>query len=310
MIVIMGSGNIGSLIGGLLADKDHSVVLIGRSPHMDVVSQKGLSIEGLKRTHVFPYAADGIKSAEELIYSHQEKITYAIITTKAHQTLEASKQLEPLISNDTTIISMQNGIGTENIAKNIFENNTVLRGVTAIGAYRPKPGVVRYGGLGNTLIGYNNKIEKREAKGLAKIFNKVELPARISSNIKGAVYTKTIVNCALNPVAALNNVKNIDIYRKRSLRRLSKTLAYEAWNVTKKMGIKLTTENPVNLSLDVARNTGENINSMLSDVLLSRKTEIEFLNGTIVSQGNKLGVKVNTNRFITQKILSLEKSYS
>jgi 2-dehydropantoate 2-reductase len=64
----------------------------------------------------------------------------------------------------------------------------------------------------------------------------------------------------------------------------------------------------VAMAYDIARNTAENKNSMLQDVLNGKLTEIDFINGRILTYANELGVRVPINELITYLIKGLETS--
>ena len=304
----MGSGSVGSFYGGLIALKSKLVLFIGRSPHIDVINEKGLIIKGIAN-QVKISAVNNILDAKAFFEKNKEPIEYVLFTTKAHQTESAAKELQSLIPSSSTIISIQNGIGTEEILKNYFKKNIVLRVITSIGVNCPEPGIVELTGNGMTLVGYQNSIEKSHADRFVHLLRSSKIKAKLESNILGAVFSKTIVNCALNPLTAIYKVKNIEILRQKKLKAEAIFLASEAWEVAKKLNIKLITKNPIKLAFKIIKKTGKNVNSMLKDIQNNKKTEIEFLNGKIISLGLKLGIDVSHNQKIYQKVLTLEKSF-
>lgn len=307
MIIIAGSGSVGSLIGGLLSSKGHDVLLIGRESHVTAIWKSGLFITGLVDLQTTPRAVSTIAEAEKAIVD--QTIDFVFITTKAHQTANIVEEIAPLISEETTLVSIQNGIGTEEVIKNAFPQNAVLRCVTSIGVNRPTNGVIEFSGKGKELVGFSNDEEKEKAEKLVKLFKEIDFDAQLEENILGAVFTKTIVNCALNPLTAIHNVKNGHIYNRLDLRGQAIVLATEAWNVTKAANIQLITDDPIQFTLDVILKTAENTNSMLSDINNKRKTEIEFLNGKIIELGEKFGVDVSHNKVVYDKVHELEKNF-
>lgn len=305
----MGSGSVGSLFGGLISTIYPEVVLIGRTTHIQAINNNGLKIQGLINRTLNVLAVDEIEEISRKLMNDSKTIKYILVTTKAHQTENAAKDLKGIISKGTIILAIQNGLGTEEVLKETFPDNIVLRGMTSIGVCRPNPGVLDFSGKGITLIGYKSQQEKTIAMDLVELFNKAQIPTSLERNINGAVFTKTIVNCALNPLAAIYQVKNIEIYKQMELRKKARKLAQEAWNVAKKIGIKLIVNNPIDFTFDVIKKTGDNENSMLTDVKNKRKTEIDFLTGKIVSLGIAHKVNVSNNQEIYNKILTLEKTF-
>jgi len=306
LLIVLGSGSVGSLFGGLIASSGYDVVLVGRpGKHIQQIKTQQLTIRGLKNCRLSLPAYDSVVNISSLI----EKAAFILITTKAHQTAEAIKNLKGLVPKKVPLILLQNGMGVEELLANEFPGNLILRAVTSIGVCRPEPGVVEYTGLGETFLGYYSEAERVIAERLKKLIFTAGLEVKLDSNIKGRVFTKTIVNCALNPLTALYQVKNKEILQQKPLREKAALLAQEAWNVAKAMHITLTVEDPIAYTFEVIRKTGENINSMLTDILGKRLTEIDFLNGKIVSLGQKLGVDVSNNLEIYNKIKTLERSF-
>jgi len=309
VLLVMGSGSVGSLFGGLIASKKFEVLLVGRKSHIDKINETGLKIKGLINQVVTTNAVETITQAKEILAKSDKLIDYVFITTKAHQTETAAKQIQTIINPETVLISIQNGIGTENLLRKTYPDNTVLRGITTIGVCKLEPGVVDFTGEGKTFIGYQTAAEEQKARKIVEIMKTSRINAFIEPNIQGAVFTKTIVNCALNPLTAIHQVKNKEIYNQISLRKQAKILAEEAWAVTKALKIKLLTDDPIKMTFDIIKKTGENTSSMLTDILNKRKTEIDFLNGKIISLGLKEEITVTNNQEIYDKILTIEKSF-
>ena len=106
-IVVFGAGAMGSLFGGLLSQK-HNVILIGRTPHINKIKQKGLTIKGKTQLNLKISAETSV-----------EKIKYPtdliILTVKSYDTEQSIKQAKKLIGRDTLVLSLQNGL--DNIEK-------------------------------------------------------------------------------------------------------------------------------------------------------------------------------------------------
>ena len=77
----------------------------------------------------------------------------------------------------------------------------------------------------------------------------------------------------------------------------------------KKLGIELIVEDPIEFTMDVIKKTGENTNSMLSDIRNKRKTEIDFITGKIISLAEQLDIEVPHNKEVYDKIIALERAY-
>jgi 2-dehydropantoate 2-reductase len=308
MIVVMGAGSVGSLLGGILKKHGNEVALIGSQKHMEQITKNGLYVQGeMNFKEIIPAFID-LPSFLDYFNKSNGLIDYILMTTKAHQTAKACKDLIRIVSPETAIVAIQNGLDTEKIIQEHFPENTVLRGITSIGVCRPSPGLVDYTGKGITAIGYFSEKGKKEADKLIDLVYDPDFQVKLENNILGAVYTKTIVNCALNPLTAIHQVKNIEVYKRKDLRKKAQQLAAEAWLVAQKQNISLIVEDPIEFTFEVIKKTGNNINSMLSDIQMRRKTEIDFLNGKIVTLGKQLGLNVTYNEKIYSAIISLEQN--
>jgi len=101
-IVILGAGAIGSLFGALLSKKNN-VLLIGRTPHIQAITENGLIITGKTNTTVKILAEESIK-----------KVTFSpdllVLTVKSYDTETAIKEAKSIIDDSTIVLSLQNGL--------------------------------------------------------------------------------------------------------------------------------------------------------------------------------------------------------
>ena len=81
----------------------------------------------------------------------------------------------------------------------------------------------------------------------------------------------------------------------------------EGWDLTKKRGITIPYEDPVERVEEVCRMTSQNYSSMYQDMKFGRRTEIDFINGAIAKEGKSIGHPCPFNEFVTKIIHGLEK---
>ncbi len=96
---------------------------------------------------------------------------------------------------------------------------------------------------------------------------------------------KLIMNAAINPLTALLGVKNAGLLEIPSALLLMKGIAEEAVLVAEAAGITLKFKDVSRTIEDVARRSGDNLSSMLQDILRGARTEIDSINGKIVQMG-------------------------
>ncbi|MFW9846796.1 MAG: ketopantoate reductase family protein [Candidatus Thorarchaeota archaeon] len=303
-IVVMGSGAIGSLYGGLLSIAGEEVILlVGRQPHVDAINNQGLRIKGVLGEYTLPLRAtqntDDIKDAD-----------LVLITTKAYDAVNAARCLQTLAEAGTHFLVLQNGIGTEKKVAHILDTHRVLRATTCMGALMTGPGEVTVTGVGITEIGSHYPENMDMVKRVVSIMRNAGFNVRSSDNIEGVVWTKTIVNCGINPIGALTGMTNGEIYSDKRLRKLVIKLVEETAHVADALGIELTTDDPVRYALGTAKATSDNVNSMLQDIRCCKQTEIDAITGEVIRLAKELGIETPLSESVYALVKALEAKIS
>ncbi len=296
----MGSGAIGSLYGGLLSKAGEEVMLlVGREENVAAINTRGLVVKGVLGEHIFPIPAT--ISPNEI-----EDADLVLLTTKTHDSVEAAMNVKHLIDKGAYLLIIQNGIGTEKLLAEHLQSPRVLRATTCMGAIMTGPGEVTVTGTGITEIG-SHFSENQEIIGkIVAMLDRAGFEVRGSENIEGVVWTKTIVNCGINPIGALTGLTNGEIIDDPMLRKLVIHLVEEAVQVASAKGIELTTSEPVRYALGTARATGDNTNSMLQDIMACKRTEIESITGEIIRSAKSLGIETPFSEAVYALVKALE----
>src|SRR6476646_1380466 len=148
-IIVLGAGAIGSLYGAKLS-VNNDVTLIGRAGHVAAINSHDLRIEGLESGVVRVNAATSVdKIGNDALI---------VLTTKVTDSETALRPISSLVRDDTTILCLQNGIGSERIVRNVLgDRGVVLRGITQFGALFQAPGVIQFMARGYTLIEHHER---------------------------------------------------------------------------------------------------------------------------------------------------------
>jgi 2-dehydropantoate 2-reductase len=131
------------------------------------------------------------------------------------------------------------------------------------------------------------------AKDLVKIFKNAGIDTKYTNNIEREIWTKVIINSAINPLASILNSEN-GILLEGNLLEIVREVTEEGKMILKKNGIDIP-EDIFEKTVTVIINTSRNINSTLSDLRKGNKTEIEFISGKIVELGDKIGIPAPYN---------------
>ncbi len=298
-IVFIGAGAIGSLYGGMLHAAGFNVVLVGRPRNVEAVREAGMRIRGvLGEHHIRPMVTTNSLDVREA--------DYAFITTKTYDTLTAAESIRHLAEKGTYIVVFQNGVGTEKSVAQQLGTTRVIRGTTCTGALLTRPNEVVATGLGLTEFGTHYHDNWSAVVEIAGVLEKAGFITKTSENLESVVWTKNIVNCGINPVGALTGMSNGEIYDNKMLRAVVIRLVEEAAAVVRALGIQLTVDDPVRYTLGTAKATAHNLNSMLQDLRMGRRTEIDSITGEVVMAARRLGVPVPVSEAIYALVKALE----
>lgn len=299
-IVIIGAGAMGTLFAGFLAKKTNDVTLVVKNNKSEkIIKKNGIKITGFSEIFVPP--------SKLKITSNCRKINppdLAIIFTKAYDTAKVMPNIKKMLGRNIFVLTLQNGIGNYETISKFTDKNKIILGVTSESATLVRCGKVIHTGKGETVIGKTNTGISEK---IAHIFNKCGIKTNINKKIKSAVWSKLVLNCAVNPVAAISKVKNGQIIKYKNLEEVALESGREAIQVAKAMGIKLLFSDISKKINDICRATSDNTNSMLADILAGRKTEIDFINGAVIKIADKLKVPVPVNKMLYKTVKKLEK---
>jgi len=214
-----------------------------------------------------------------------------------------------LIKENSAVLTLQNGIGNIEIIAEAIGNEKVVAGVTNLGATLVDAGSVRHAGKGETAIGRMDGKMTVQMRSIRDIFNKAGLETKISRDIKGLIWSKLIINAGINALTAITRLNNGRLTEFEGTRRIMRGAVTEATRVAKRKRVKLSFDDPLAKVEAIAEATGANISSMLQDILRKKRTEIDFINGVIVRQGQELGIPVPVNQILVDLVKTIEASY-
>jgi 2-dehydropantoate 2-reductase len=291
-IVVLGGGAIGSLYAAKLAAR-HDVTLVARAAHVDAIARDGLRVTGRED---FTCRLRAVASLEAIAPD-----TLVLLTTKVNDNRRAAEAIAPHVRADTIILCVQNGLGGEDVVRAALGGRgEVLRAVTHFGAIFREPGVIDYKVAGYTLVEAGPRSDR-----VAAVLSGSGLDGRVSPDIKADVWRKLIFNCVINPITAMTGLEVGSIADPR-LDPLKRLVVDECLAVARADGVVFDTD----FIQAIAEIFGpsRNIASMRQDLARGRPTEIDFMNGAVVSLGRRLGIDCPVNAALTAIIKAMERA--
>ena len=301
-IVMIGPGAMGSLFGGLLTRAGEDIWLVGyKKEQVETICSAGLTLEEREGSQIIP-----MKATPDI--TSVGKADLVIFFVKTYDTEKAVSDSLALEKEGTIFLTLQNGLGNEEVICKKIDRKKVMLGVTGQGATLLQPGRVRHAGWGKTFIGeLDHRITDR-AKRFAQMFHKAGIETEASPNIHDQVWGKLLVNAGINALTALTGFKNGQLLDYPETARLMEKLTLEAAEVARKKGVRIE-EDPIEKVRKAAAATRENRSSMGQDFDRRRKTEIDAINGAVVREAQPLGIPVPFNQAVTDLVKAIEKSF-
>lgn len=304
-VMVVGAGAMGCLFGARFKAAGASVLLLDvDADHVATIRTRGLRlIELTGEERVFRLEA----SCEPTAWDGPADLV--LVMVKSYATEHALRLVSPTaLSPHTLFLSLQNGMGNGDILARLVGAERILLGVTAQGATKVAPGVVRHGGVGPTSFGSLSGVEPAGVSNLLELFASAGLEASYRPDIGNLLWQKLCINVGINAVTALCGIDNGAMAALDPARRLCQAAVSEAVAVAQAEGAVLP-EAMADRVLAVAQATASNRSSMRQDVENFRPTEIDAINGVVVRYAQKHGLNAPVNWTLTQLVKIKELTY-
>lgn len=302
-ICILGAGSLGSAIGGVLTEGGLDVWLMGRpgSVHIETMRQKGLTLVegGAERTVKVNVATD----AREV-----GPVDLLVVLVKSRSTVEAIRGAGPLIGERTIALSLQNGLGNEEILIEHLGKERVLGGRTYAGGNLAAPGRVVAGVKGKTtLIGEWDGTATERVTGIAALLSRAGLETQVSPDVRAVIWSKLLVNVSTGAICAITGLPYGRLNRVREAVDCGAAAVAEAMAVARAEGVTLPMTDPREAWTRAVEGLPFGFKtSMRQDIEKGEKTEIDFINGAVVRLGEKWGVPTPVNRTLVAAVRAIE----
>jgi 2-dehydropantoate 2-reductase len=295
-ICVFGAGAIGGYMGAKLAQAGAEVSLVARGPHLAAMKENGLTlIEEGERTNVPVTASD-----DPAALGPQD---YVIVTLKAHSVPPVVGKMQPLIGDETAIVSGVNGVpwwyfhkiggpleGTRlesvdpgNAQWDGFGPDRVLGCVVYPAAEVIEPGVVKHIEGNRFSLGEPDGSKSERATRLSKALTEAGLKAPVRPKLRDEIWVKLWGNLSFNPISALTHATLDVLCTDEGTREVARNMMLEAQQIAEKLGVKFPID--VDRRIKGGAEVGAHRTSMLQDLDMGRPMEIDALVGSVAELG-------------------------
>jgi 2-dehydropantoate 2-reductase len=303
--------------------------------HTDEVDvQSGYSFESLESEsqegvpNWRRFLAQKSQHPEEGPVTEERPIHSLIVACKAPATVSAIHSVKHRITRETTICLMQNGMGqVDELNQKVFTNPALrpeyILGIVSHGLYVSKPFTAVHAGVGKISIGVVRDLQQSTAT-THQLKPSTEHLLNVLTRAPGLGCTtfdyaellqlqfeKLVVNCVLNPLTALVDVRNGGMLNNDPLSHVQCALIAEISKViqalpemqgNEELSTRFGSERLTERFIYVTQLTAKNSSSMREDVRGKRDTEIEYINGYIVRRGKEVGIECVANALMMQLV--------
>ncbi|MGG1514891.1 2-dehydropantoate 2-reductase [Paenibacillus oryzisoli] len=314
-MTIIGGGSLGLLFAAKLAPFCKGLTLIARTREQaEALAAKGIAIHEVsgdrREISYTDISIECYNGGEDEEVKGLQNADYVLLMMKQPAITETLlARLQEELAPQACLVCFQNGIGHENKVIGALGADRVLFAVTTEGAKREGGTAVRHTGHGMTYIGgltseMNDNLLQRHFP-LKEVLVQAGFQADLSKNMEERIWNKLAINCVINPLTAILKVTNGQLLDTAWTRSLMADLFREISEVAEAYNISLPQDLWTTI-LQVCQATSANHSSMLQDMLGGRPTEIDYLNGSLVSMAGKTGLALPNHTMVYRLVKAME----
>ncbi len=307
--LIAGAGAIGAYIGAHMARAGLDVTLFGRGPHLRAMQEHGVRVK----------TVEGDFEARPKVASKLEEVgqvDVVLLAVKAHSLPELAPQLRPVLSRDTTVVSMQNGVpwwyfqgcggpcegirlervDPGGVISAAIEPRRVVGSIVYLSTEVEQPGVIRHTEGNRISLGEPDGSRSDRCRRIAEALIAAGLRCPVTTRIRNEIWVKILGNVAFNPVSVLTGATLVQMARDPEVSALVRNIMREAEAVAGQLGLEL----PISIEQRMAgaEKVGEHKTSMLQDLEAGRAMELEAVVGAVVELGERFNLPMVHTRTV------------
>ena len=296
-VAVLGAGAMGAVYASKFCDASNfSTLLIAREPRYDRLRTEGLVVNG-KSYSLSVVDPDQAASPADLI----------IVALKNHNLPDAARDLDNFVDDDTTIISVMNGLDSEEYLGSIYGMNKVLYAI-AVGIDAVREGnSVAYTNPGKVCFGEADNSQVSERVRRVKVaLDRAGVVSETPVDMVRMLWWKFMINVGMNQASAVLRAPYGVFQSSPDACALMESLMREVIVLAHRAGVNLQEEDLGEWYSVLKSLSPKGKTSMLQDIEAGRKTEVEIFAGKVVELGNSLGIPTPVNQVLLNIVRVLE----
>ena len=299
-VSIIGLGAVGCIYASKLHDVDPGgVTIISDRDRIERYKRNKYIING--KTYDFNFVTPEEKC---------EPADLIIVSVKFNSLKQAISEIKNHVGENTIILSLLNGICSEEIIGDTYGLDKLLYGICiGIDAVRQE-NIVTFSKSGKLVFGERiNSIYSPKVESVKELFDFANIPYKIPEDMIRFLWWKFMVNVGINQSSAVLGAHYNVFQTNSDARDLMEAAMWEVINISKRIGINLNESDLLSWYEVLYKLSPEGRTSMLEDIENKRKTEIELFGETVCKLGEKYDVETPVNRTLVSIIKVLEKQF-
>ena len=292
-IAVMGSGGVGGYFGARLAAAGNDVTFIARGAHLAAIKSQGLQVRSPRGdVHINP--AEACEDAAAV-----GPVDIVLFATKLYDTESAGELCKPLVGTDTAVISLLNGVDSEEQLSRILGLQHVAGGVARISAEIAAPGLIQHhSNFASIEFGELDGRHSDRLQEFLRTAEEAQIDAQLCDDITAAIWQKFVMLASFSAITTLTRLPAGPIRDNPETWKLLEAAASEAGAVARARGVRLA-ENAVGDSVGMIQKLPDTMkSSMLVDLERGNRLELEWLSGAVCRIGSEAGVETPVHRVV------------
>jgi len=297
-VLIVGAGAVGGFYGFQLARAGVDVSVVCRS-EFEEVSRDGFTILSGGETSVFRPSAV-FRSVDE---AQVKRYDLVIVTTKVLPDLDVGALIAPVVSVDTVIMLLQNGIHIEQAVVDYFPTHVVLSALAFVCLTRTAPGRIVHQGYGRLVLGVYPHGISEWASRVCEWFVSAGLNCKVTDKVQCARWRKLIWNAPFNPLSVIYQKNTQQLLADASIRSEIEAIMQEVLTLAKLDGCDLPAE-VIAQNINDTEKMAPYKPSMLIDFEEGRPMEIDAILGNAIAFADAVGEDISMIRAVETRLIA------
>jgi 2-dehydropantoate 2-reductase len=305
-VAIVGCGAMGSVYAALMAEAGHEVHAVTLWPdHAAAMRTQGLRVEGASGDRTVRLASAGTDT------NGIGPCDLVVIATKAFDVEAAARSSVKLLGPDTVVQTIQNGLGSPEVAAPILGKDRIAVGVVGgFGASMRAPGHAHHNGMEMIRFGAFAGLPTRLLRDSARIWEAAGFTVSLFDDVTRMVWEKLIMNVAFSGTSCITGLTIGEVMADPNAWSVAQGCAREAIMVAEAANVRLDVGDPIEHIRKLGGKIPNARPSMLLDHNAGRRGEVEAINGSIPRLGKRYGIPTPVNETVVAIITARESGFT